>query len=282
MFSGFPDNFRKGDEDILNEFRQKQVNFDMEERRSEINSSRSLFIGALGGLFMAGFVGWLVLSPQGTSTPQEIPVIRQPASPIKMQPTEPGGIDISNQEKTVYDIIEKKLDTNTSETLMPKPEQPNVVAMESLVEEVVANQISTQPESLIKAPEVAVMEKNVITEQSIKLELPAPAAAPVVEAPKPAPVVEKVAPKPVAAVKGSWQIQLMSSPNKIAVEKSWATMSKKHTSLSSQVYEVEVANLGAKGTYYRLKAGNFSNKAEADAFCSKLKSQGATCFTVKK
>ena len=56
MLNGFPDNFRMGDDDVLNEFRQKQANFDLEEKRNEINNSRSLFIGALAGLAMAALV----------------------------------------------------------------------------------------------------------------------------------------------------------------------------------------------------------------------------------
>ena len=35
MLNGFPDNFRMGDDDVLNEFRQKQANFDLEEKRNE-------------------------------------------------------------------------------------------------------------------------------------------------------------------------------------------------------------------------------------------------------
>ena len=57
MLNGFPDNFRMGDDDVLNEFRQKQANFDLEEKRNEINNSRSLFIGALAGLAMAAVAG---------------------------------------------------------------------------------------------------------------------------------------------------------------------------------------------------------------------------------
>ena len=79
MLNGFPDNFRMGDDDVLNEFRQKQANFDLEEKRNEINNSRSLFIGALAGLAMAAVVGWFVLAPQyQSSEEEEVPVIRRP------------------------------------------------------------------------------------------------------------------------------------------------------------------------------------------------------------
>ncbi len=75
---------------------------------------------------------------------------------------------------------------------------------------------------------------------------------------------------------------MMSSPNKAAVEKSWKTMSAKYKILSGLPHEVSSVDLGAKGTYYRLKAGSFATKAEAAALCGKLKAAGGSCFTARK
>ena len=137
MLNGFPDNFRMGDDDVLNEFRQKQANFDLEEKRNEINNSRSLFVGAIAGLTMAAVVGWFVLAPQYENTTEaEIPVIRRPQEQVKVPPVEPGGVEISNQEKTVYDIIERKPENTDRVNVLPPAEQPNADAIEALVEEV--------------------------------------------------------------------------------------------------------------------------------------------------
>ena len=142
MLNGFPDNFRMGDdEDVLNEFRQKQASFDLEEKRNEINNSRSLFIGALAGLAMAAVVGWFVLAPQYQSPQnEEVPIIRRPQGEVKVPPVEPGNIDISNQENTVYDIIEKREENIDDIKLLPQSEQPNSDAIEALVEEVTAKE----------------------------------------------------------------------------------------------------------------------------------------------
>ncbi len=141
MLNGFPDNFRMGDDDVLNEFRQKQANFDLEEKRNEINNSRSLFIGALAGLAMAAVVGWFVLAPQYQSgEEEEVPVIRRPQEEVKIPPVEPGSVEISNQEKTVYDIIERKPENPEEANVLPPSEQPNADAIEALVEEVTAKE----------------------------------------------------------------------------------------------------------------------------------------------
>ena len=110
MFQEFPENNKN--DDFLDEFRQKladQSAATLEEKRKEINHSKNVFIGAFSGVALAGVVGWLVLSPQYTdNAPVEIPVIRRPQTAVKVQPTEPGGMEIQNQDKSVYDIIEKK------------------------------------------------------------------------------------------------------------------------------------------------------------------------------
>ncbi len=334
MLNGFPDNFRMGDdEDVLNEFRQKQANFDLEEKRNEINNSRSLFIGALAGLAMAAIVGWFVLAPQYQSPEtEEVPIIRRPQEEVKVPPVEPGNIDISNQENTVYDIIEKKEDSIEQIKILPQSEQPNADAIEALVEEVNAQeeaqsaQTSTgdevQKESLVASgtmsnksqgieekTEPKQTEKNqekeedaiksapqnqvlADAEQNAKTKPEAETKTVAKTEPKPATkAVAKTESKPAtkaktvasnAIAKGAWQIQLMSSPNKKAVEKSWQTMSSKYGVLSGLPHEISSADMGAKGTYYRLRAGNFATKAEAVALCNKLKAAGGSCFTARK
>ena len=75
---------------------------------------------------MAGIVGWLILAPQyRIESSKEIPVIRRPQTAIKIQPNEPGGMEIPNQDKSVYNIIEKK-DNNNIENLLPPPDAPKL------------------------------------------------------------------------------------------------------------------------------------------------------------
>lgn len=300
MLNGFPDNFRMGDDDVLNEFRQKQANFDLEEKRNEINNSRSLFVGAIAGLTMAAVVGWFVLAPQYENTTEtEIPVIRRPQEQVKVPPVEPGGVEISNQEKTVYDIIERKPENTDRVNVLPPAEQPNADAIEALVEEVAPIAAPAEETPVIK-PESLSTPK--VAETTMPAETAQPTAEPAesttafrepVTTPAPAKAeaaqpkqTETAAAKPGIAkteiAKGAWQIQLMSSPNRAAVEKSWKTMSSKYKVLKDLPYEVSSADLGKKGTYYRLKAGNFATKEEATALCNKLKAAGGSCFTARK
>ncbi len=297
MLNNFPDNFRRDDEEVLNEFRQKQVNFDLEERKNEIDNSRSLFIGALAGLAMAGVVGWFVLAPRyQNAAPEDVPVITRPQTPVKIQPSDPGDVELASQERTVYDIIEKKPEMQEQDQVVVAAEQPDGNAIEKLAE-AVANTDNTTPqkdvESLTqnvkKTVQPAVVEKNIQSAPVAEVKQQEEPAAKPAEVKNETPKVEskpevKEEPKKTiaAAQKGNWQVQLMSSPNRAAVEKSWLMMSKKYEVLKNLPHEIESADLGTKGTFYRLKAGAFSSKAEAAAACSQIKSAGGSCFTAKK
>lgn len=300
MLNNFPDNFRRDDEEVLNEFRQKQVNFDLEERKNEIDNSRSLFIGALAGLAMAGVVGWFVLAPRyQNAAPEDVPVITRPQTPVKIQPSDPGDVELASQERTVYDIIEKKTETQEQDQVVVATEQPDGNAIEKLAEAVADSDnaisqkdIESLTQNVKKTAQPVVIEKNIPSETVAEVkqqEEQKTAAANLAEVKNETPKAEskpevKEEPKKTiaAAQKGNWQVQLMSSPNRAAVEKSWLMMSRKYKVLKNLPHEIESADLGAKGTFYRLKAGAFSSKAEAAAACSQIKSAGGSCFTAKK
>ena len=300
MLNNFPDNFRRDDEEVLNEFRQKQVNFDLEERKNEIDNSRSLFIGALAGLAMAGVVGWFVLAPRyQNAAPEDVPVITRPQTPVKIQPSDPGDVELASQERTVYDIIEKKTETQEQDQVVVATEQPDGNAIEKLAEAVADSDnaisqkdVESLTQNVKKTAQPVVIEKNIPSETVAEVkqqEEQKTAAANLAEVKNETPKAEskpevKEEPKKTiaAAQKGNWQVQLMSSPNRAAVEKSWLMMSRKYKVLKNLPHEIESADLGAKGTFYRLKAGAFSSKAEAAAACSQIKSAGGSCFTAKK
>lgn len=314
MFQDFSDD-NKGD-DFLNEFRQKiadQPSVNIEEKRNEMRRSKSVFIGAVSGVALAGIVGYFILAPQYADNANvEIPVIRRPQTAVKVQPSEPGGMEILNQDKSVYDIIERKDNEPKTENLLPPPEQPKipeVMAAQPLPQEetkpvlLASNQLKTNdivPEKVVGSVSVA----------SVKETAPAKTSAPTGDAPevkviglkeavqmenkkiaeqqalpqaKQQPVAKTEAKKaPAKATAGMWQIQLMSSPNKQAVEKAWVNLSKKYKMLQGLPHEIEAADLDFDKTFYRLKAGAFADRNGADELCKDIKAMGGTCIVKKK
>ena len=110
-------------------------------------------------------------------------------------------------------------------------------------------------------------------------------AAQIPTQPKVQPAVQPEPKKPAAPAKataGMWQIQLMSSPNRQAIEKAWISLSKKYKMLQGQPHEIEAADLDFDKTFYRLKAGAFIDRAGADELCKDIKALGGTCIVKKK
>ena len=287
----YQDFFNKND-DYLDDFRQKvaeQKIATMEERRTELARSRNNFLGTCAGVVLAGIVGWFVLAPQYEQSNKEIPIIKRSATAVKVKPENPGGMEILNQDKEVYNLVEKKdVDNTVVENLLPTPEKPklpdiapetseideNAESLDAIVEqeveeketEIAEAQIPEKPKDLIKeiAEEKGVAEPN-------KIE-PEPNKAGIKEE------AQKVIPKA-----GNWQIQLLASRNKEAVEKSWSTMSAKYAELKKFDHYIKVDNSSPKGTLYKLRAGSFADKAEAKGVCEALKKQGlADCLAMEK
>ncbi len=79
-----------------------------------------------------------------------------------------------------------------------------------------------------------------------------------------------------------WRAQLFSSNNKSAVENAWERIQTKHKSLLSNMsYEIESAEIKGKGTWYRLKVGQFATRDMAATLCGKLKAQKQDCVPAK-
>lgn len=300
----YQDFFNKND-DYLSEFKQKVANqkiATLEERRTELARSRNNFLGTFAGIALAGVVGWFVLAPQYAETEKEIPIIRRPQTAVKIKPENPGGMDIPNQDKNIYNIVEKKDVNNTVvENLLPKPETPklpdivpeisdvneNADNLDQIVDEVSSNKTSEIAEKTAPAAVDAPTAVDVPTVSNSNV--PAKPAdlladnldpniktkpAAIEKAPAPLIKEEKTAAAAVPADAGGWQIQLIASKNKAAVEKTWVDLSSKYADLKKMPYEVQASDLGAQGMFYRLRAGSFADKAAAVQACNDLKAKG--------
>lgn len=319
----YQDFFDKND-DYLNEFKQKVANqkiATVEERRNELARSRNNFLSVFAGITLAGVVGWFVLSPQYAQKSSEIPVIRRPQTAIKIRPENPGGMEIPNQDKDVYNIVEKKnVDNTVVENLLPTPETPKLpdivpevsddeetaVDLDEVLDEVIAEKpetpeiaektvgenIEKNAEQVEKAKEKIVSDtmpskpKDLLkndkenvettkTEEKIekKIEKVAEKAPAKIEEAK-----ETIIPQ----TNGKWQIQLLASKNKAAVEKAWTDMANRYSLLKSYTHEIQTSDLGAQGIFYRLRVGSFADKNAAAAVCATLKSKGMNDCIVKE
>lgn len=311
MFKEFSNN---KDDDYLSEFRQKIASERQAEllaRKQEIQRSRNGFVGTIAGIVLAGFVSWFLLVPGfNNKTHQETPIIRRPVTPVKIQPNNPGGMEILNQDKPVYNLVEKQEVKNIKvESILPTPEtpklpeivpEPKIVQKNSNIEKPVTDlevknldelieKIDTDSNKKIQLPQKPEkIDIEVKTAEAVKTEI----KTEVKNEAKKAEVVKEELNKTTQQkanaaeidINGDeiWQLQLMASSNMESVKKSWTTLSEKHTQLKKINHEIETATLDNGSTVYRLKAGLFSSRESADDFCNTLKQQGLNCIVKQK
>jgi cell division protein FtsN len=93
-----------------------------------------------------------------------------------------------------------------------------------------------------------------------------------------APAPAKLAPA-AAASTGGYVLQIGSYKSQADAQAAWKTYQARHAALLSGYSEnVQQADLGEKGTWYRLRIGGLADKEVATALCDRLKADGGACI----
>lgn len=247
-----------------------------------------------------------------------IPVIKADDRPIKTKPgpDDRGGMEVPNQDKRVYDRMGSAGEAEPQrESLLPPPEQPQAPAQQPrqpsikpafqappvkeggaapLVQPPATQSApapqAAQPPAPTPAPQPQVTAQAPLsapatpTPQPAK---PAPVAPSTKAAPAPAPVAKAApAPAPAAAPRasagGGWVVQLAAVKTEAEARNEWNRIRGAHKdtlgSLSSDIVRVD---LGAKGIFWRLRAGPLE-EAQARTICAALSKSGQGCILAKK
>lgn len=249
----------------------------------------TVFIGILG-LLIAGFI----MFNSESDDIEEIVTITAEQTIIKESPEEAGGINIPDQDKLIYNRIRSENVTTKIEKLLPEPEKP---VLPQILE---INTQEPETETFVKMDEVKAInpldqikepinekapEKPILPTNFNEVATPVPnlkqEQLPLTkEATKETKKVSKEKATPIK--KGEWRVQLFASNKKDAVEKAWQTILKKHKNLLSDMsYEIESTEVKGKGTFYRLKVGQFTSRDMASSLCAKLKAKKQDCVPSK-
>ncbi|PHS27978.1 MAG: hypothetical protein COA84_02990 [Robiginitomaculum sp.] len=114
---------------------------------------------------------------------------------------------------------------------------------------------------------------------------PTPKSVPDI-APKVVPVVKakpKVTAKPTPVADGAFLVQIAAFRSEDQALAAWGRLAGKLGQATSALKaDVQRADLGAKGVYYRLRAASFVDRAGAAAFCDQLKKSGQDCIVVHR
>ncbi|MBR5599540.1 MAG: SPOR domain-containing protein [Alphaproteobacteria bacterium] len=279
----------------------------LDDRQEEIEQAKNGFIGMLAGILVGAIVGWVFLAPKDKSNKEVvIPVIHRQPKPFKVQPNDPGGMEIDNQDREIYHIVDNTQKEIKEVNIRPLPDMPKMVVentisipndMESLVESInedVSLKDEKEEDFEEKIEEVKLAETNllsintnsrekIVIPQKIKdveVNLQDTINSNVVKKTenisdsKPQ---EKIA-APIKNLKGTWYAQIIASSSRSAVEKLWKGLLQKNTFLKQYHHEIEEITATNGSTLYRLKVGAFKTRTEADNLAYKLKQNKISCI----
>lgn len=88
---------------------------------------------------------------------------------------------------------------------------------------------------------------------------------------------------PSPSSEGRYVVQLASLPSQTMADDAWTRISGKYPDLlGNAARDIEEADLGAKGIYYRLRVGYFQDRSSATALCETLKTRGQDCLVTTR
>ena len=166
----------------------------------------------------------------------------------------------------------------------------NAVGQTEVVARVVPKAVEPPAGLLLEEPKVAAVvtaqPPKVIVASVPKVPAKASAVKPVVADAIQTASTEPAAPvkaksNPLAAAAAGWAVQISSASTESAAWASFKTMQNSHKILAGQKPVVVEADLGTKGTVYRVRLQGFDAQSAAQAACAKLKSGGVACYVAK-
>ena len=87
----------------------------------------------------------------------------------------------------------------------------------------------------------------------------------------------------LAAAASGYLVQLASMGSPELAQQHWELLRARNAELlGDMTLTVEEADLGTRGTYYRIQIGPFPNEATAEDMCWQLKTQKLDCLVVRR
>lgn len=170
--------------------------------------------------------------------------------PVKIAPEDPGGATVPGQDVAVYDEIEG---AQTADAAAPD---------------------AAPPVESPRTPDAGPAQVAAVA----PVKPAAPAGGPALPAAAP------VSAGPIAFARGGpFVAQIAALRSQEAADAEWSKVSRVAPDLFKQAQkDIQRADLGAKGVFYRLRAGSFASRDAADAFCDQLQATGQGCIVAAR
>ena len=263
-----------------------------------------IWVAAVAIFAFVGFTWYAYRQANKAGEEGVAPLIKAEQGPSRVKPDEPGGMNVPDQDKSVYERVGTDTHATTKvESLLPEPEKPMPhpaaaanppsppVTVAATTTSPPAETKPSAPTQTAAVPPPPPPPPSSAQAKAVARIAPAAGTPPETQAAKaPAPSSEMktaaATPGPEASpsnatASGSYRVQLAALRSEQAADDQWKKLQKAYPdllgSLASTVVKVD---LGDKGTFYRLQAGALS-EAAAKKLCEEMKSRKADCIVVK-
>lgn len=241
---------------------------------------------AIGVLIVFGAVVWNTYR-QGVR-PQDgaLPMIVAEAQPYKRVPDDRGGVQIDDLDRRLYDVIDGSSRNAEPQQVASRnegylqggpPRDLRPGAEEGATNAIVAPEADAPAAETVATddlPPLDELEDAAPTEETV----PAVAAAP---EPKPEP--EQPSSRFAFQAGGQYLVQISALRSEAAATEAWKRARRANPNIfNGASMSIERADLGAKGVFYRLRAGAFGSRDGASDFCDAYKAEGGDCIVVRE
>jgi cell division septation protein DedD len=195
-----------------------------------------------------------------------VPLIRADERPTKVKPEQPGGMEVPDQDKLIYNptrkVVERLL--APAEKPMPRPAPSPSQTDAARLSTGAMPPASSTPEN---PPAVTQMSQP-------QQQAAAPPSKPAPAPPRPS--------KSAAAQAAGTRLQLGSLRSEDAARQEWERIKRKNSDLLGSLSATPVrADLGDKGVYYRIQTGPVADPAAAERICGELKQRSIGCVVAR-
>ena len=284
-------NYERGSDDV-------RV-FDGGEDEEDVEGSRLPLLIVIALLVLAAFgaVVWLAYQRGVQQGHAEAPrTIAAEPGPAKVAPGNAGGTPTPYTGLKIYQQPAPSDEEANADTAPPPPSEVPTIKPAP----VAATPAASTPPAVKPIPAPAATPEPTMRAAKPPVTVPPPATKPVTVVAKPAPtqtaVATPVVKPPPAVVKppvdtpvatpppataGGALLQIGSYKSEADANSAWAAYKAKHGTLVSALSpDIKQVDLGAKGTWYRLRVVAGS-KSEGASLCDKLKAEGGACIPTK-
>ena len=278
-----PNNYERGTYEPSEELRV----FDGGEDEDDVEGSRLPLLIVIALLVLGAFGGvvWLAYQRGVAQGHADVPrVITAEAGPAKVPPANAGGTPTPYTGLKIYQQpapSNEDAETDTAPTTAPASPETIPTRTESVAPTPAPAKAAAAPPQTAPV-RTAASTTGPLTAPSVTL-APVRTVQPATSKPPAlAPAIIPPAPPAVAApASGAGLLQVGAYKSEAEANAAWTAYKSKHASLLAEMSpDVKQVDLGAKGTWYRLRIAAGSTSAAA-ALCEKLKAEGGACFPAK-